>query len=489
MNEVIGAKGGSNDRRRSLVIRQNLLKKLKQHRIRMLEKQVRKIQIKTFFTTVSLLIPYSFLNTIFKNSKKIKDNKKITIYDKKPNIKNTEENKEIEVEIIKPKKIISFLKEKKIEVRLKPKKDKNKESNEIKKDKNNEKEEIKQKNSEVVPEIKKDNVNKINIVPIIPIISINKKKEQDKENDFEDKKTSSKTEEDINTTFIINDIAVEVENLLEEENKEVEEDSIYNPISEVNKVLNELDDISFLIKDCSRDEVDYYYRLLDRNISSLTKLEIPKDLDIYLYEKLNNKIDKVYDKKKELETALYNKDNNKVIKNNISDDKYFKLKEKVKKIEKEKEKIIKKIDKKIRQKKIPAIIKKIIYLNTLALSLLYVSKTSNKKRKKINKRASLITTYLVASKMNSIVRQKENNDNYMNVVEQNIEGISSTMELIDATNNEIDSLINNIYINYKDYLQYDETKNLVNSLKTVKNDILQKQKELVNIKNKKKIKK
>ena len=245
MNEVIGAKGGSNDRRRSLVIRQNLLKKLKQHRIRMLEKQVRKIQIKTFFTTVSLLIPYSFLNTIFKNSKKIKDNKKITIYDKKPNIKNTEENKEIEVEIIKPKKIISFLKEKKIEVRLKPKKDKNKESNEIKKDKNNEKEEIKQKNSEVVPEIKKDNVNKINIVPIIPIISINKKKEQDKENDFEDKKTSSKTEEDINTTFIINDIAVEVENLLEEENKEVEEDSIYNPISEVNKVLNELDDISF----------------------------------------------------------------------------------------------------------------------------------------------------------------------------------------------------------------------------------------------------
>ena len=87
MNEVIGAKGGSNDRRRSLVISKNLLKKLKQHRLKRLEKKVRIIQVGTFFKTTAILIPYSFLNILFKRNK----NKEIIIINKKE--KNNENKK------------------------------------------------------------------------------------------------------------------------------------------------------------------------------------------------------------------------------------------------------------------------------------------------------------------------------------------------------------------------------------------------------------
>ena len=496
MKEAIGSKGGSNDRRRTVIITRNRKKKLKEKsenikKIKELEKRVRRKQIINFFTAVPLVISGKVFKTIISNCTIINKTK-----DKKDSL-NTLSNITI------------------------------KKDNYINKEK--ETPDINEKKSDKLPIIIKT------VEPKVYIVEENKKTEEPISKDidkkiietFEDKFKKVRTE--LKKIAYSNNI-VNKDNI---EYKKEAEDLLYK----LDLVIKKLDECNNMIEKSKLGDEEYYYYLALKYIDEFNNHCIVaniKDSDLYI--EIADKLKLLDLKKVELKDKLSDKQiNNDILVDdsnieNMDDSFYDEFNENIEEIQNIQEEISEEFSDSIKEEKInskakkeeknihnkkeynkvnksnnveviednknkvideaSAALIKAKALNRYCEKLLsIINKPSMKLPSVRSTKAVAVTTLIAAYFMKKILRNKyiikrrkkilaKDYDKY---IENDLENINKVSDLIKQASSKISDIINEIIKRYSDYLYLKEFQELLDNLENIKNNILEKEYEIDNI--------
>ena len=523
MDETIGVKGGNNDRRRSLVITKKRLKKLKlrqkllkKKKLEELEKKVKRLQIVTFFKATSLILSGLVFKTIFDNSKKNQNIKKINI-DMSNEKQNATENKknnidtpDVKVLFIRDILNINNVVVKKDNLKKADKNDNKvlKEKEEIKKNKVNDelqmktevsKKEKKENNIETKKNIFQNNTS-ISIVAGINQDKRENRKDKDKNNDNGKNVDIPKKEKDkiISKGIIekyqeeLKQIRTELKKIISEydENQEYA-DNAEELLEKVKLVIEKLDLLAESIKVSDVMMNDYYYDLIMYYTSELNDPMILNELkDSDLYYLLSQKIGIMNDKTDKLRYELSQKKSKTDDIEKVDTFEFKKFSEKLDKFQEEQKKIIRKTEKEVKKAKTVSrrILNKMIALRMQVLSLLLLMATMRRPSVR-NSKAAAISTLATVYFMNQILKDKYDDSNkkevldtdYIKAVESNLDDINSTLSLISVTSGKLDKLINDITAEFSDYLELDECQELLNSLYSVRKEIKEKEYEINSI--------
>ena len=532
MNEAIGAKGGRRDRKRTIIITSENKKKLKefykkkkQMRLKKLEKEVRTIELASFFIAMPIAIAGTTMETLLN----IRDEKKTDyqaskelqtetlhnqgklelnetsvliennqVYDTKKQLPKTIDGKEIkipqEIEITEAPNFIKT--EKPIEKIFPDKKVEIKETI-TKKKPITEKKENKVPNQENKVEVKKKSQTKIPL-PSIDIttkkVGINKQLERFQEQEII-KKYESK----------LKDIRQDLKQLIYEYNvlnqqtndiyeSKIAEDILYQLSIMIKKMEQLKDKLKTEIK--SLENEAYVQYLVDSYIEEFKNknvVEEIKDSDLYILisekleqvetetNKLNNKVDK---KKDDLEideekfTSLkesfydYENFNNQLIALQYEQDAILKdLEEKISNSVTETERVTYNFKMMNKQSK--------RLLNLLAIPMMIPGNRSAKAM------ATATAAYLLFMRnlLNPRLEKKRYRiievTDYSKEVERGISKIEDATNLIHKTSSKLETVIKNIEKNYKDYIDnVPEYKELLNNLNELLADLKVKEEEL-----------
>lgn len=532
MNEAIGAKGGRRDRKRTIIITSENKKKLKefykkkkQMRLKKLEKEVRTIELASFFIAMPIAIAGTTMETLLN----IRDEKKTDyqaskelqtetlhnqgklelnetsvliennqVYDTKKQLPKTIDGKEIkipqEIEITEAPNFIKT--EKPIEKIFPDKKVEIKETI-TKKKSIAEKKENKVPNQENKVEVKKKSQTKIPL-PSIDIttkkVGINKQLERFQEQEII-KKYESK----------LKDIRQDLKQLIYEYNvlnqqtndiyeSKIAEDILYQLSIMIKKMEQLKDKLKTEIK--SLENEAYVQYLVDSYIEEFKNknvVEEIKDSDLYILisekleqvetetNKLNNKVDK---KKDDLEideekfTSLkesfydYENFNNQLIALQYEQDAILKdLEEKISNSVTETERVTYNFKMMNKQSK--------RLLNLLAIPMMIPGNRSAKAM------ATATAAYLLFMRnlLNPRLEKKRYRiievTDYSKEVERGISKIQDATNLIHKTSSKLETVIKNIEKNYKDYIDnVPEYKELLNNLNELLADLKVKEEEL-----------
>lgn len=532
MNEAIGAKGGRRDRKRTIIITSENKKKLKefykkkkQMRLKKLEKEVRTIELASFFIAMPIAIAGTTMETLLN----IRDEKKTDyqaskelqtetlhnqgklelnetsvliennqVYDTKKQLPKTIDGKEIkipqEIEITEAPNFIKT--EKPIEKIFPDKKVEIKETI-TKKKSIAEKKENKVPNQENKVEVKKKSQTKIPL-PSIDIttkkVGINKQLERFQEQEII-KKYESK----------LKDIRQDLKQLIYEYNvlnqqtndiyeSKIAEDILYQLSIMIKKMEQLKDKLKTEIK--SLENEAYVQYLVDSYIEEFKNknvVEEIKDSDLYILisekleqvetetNKLNNKVDK---KKDDLEideekfTSLkesfydYENFNNQLIALQYEQDAILKdLEEKISNSVTETERVTYNFKMMNKQSK--------RLLNLLAIPMMIPGNRSAKAM------ATATAAYLLFMRnlLNPRLEKKRYRiievTDYSKEVERGISKIEDATNLIHKTSSKLETVIKNIEKNYKDYIDnVPEYKELLNNLNELLADLKVKEEEL-----------
>ena len=532
MNEAIGAKGGRRDRKRTIIITSENKKKLKefykkkkQMRLKKLEKEVRTIELASFFIAMPIAIAGTTMETLLN----IRDEKKTDyqaskelqtetlhnqgklelnetsvliennqVYDTKKQLPKTIDGKEIkipqEIEITEAPNFIKT--EKPIEKIFPDKKVEIKETI-TKKKSIAEKKENKVPNQENKVEVKKKSQTKIPL-PSIDIttkkVGINKQLERFQEQEII-KKYESK----------LKDIRQDLKQLIYEYNvlnqqtndiyeSKIAENILYQLSIMIKKMEQLKDKLKTEIK--SLENEAYVQYLVDSYIEEFKNknvVEEIKDSDLYILisekleqvetetDKLNNKVDK---KKDDLEideekfTSLkesfydYENFNNQLIALQYEQDAILKdLEEKISNSVTETERVTYNFKMMNKQSK--------RLLNLLAIPMMIPGNRSAKAM------ATATAAYLLFMRnlLNPRLEKKRYRiievTDYSKEVERGISKIEDATNLIHKTSSKLETVIKNIEKNYKDYIDnVPEYKELLNNLNELLADLKVKEEEL-----------
>jgi len=499
MKGTIGAKGGSNDRRKTAIITRNKKKKLtednQKKRIKELEKKVRKTQVINFLTAVPLVISASVVKTFLRNCNTINENK-------------NEKEKSFELPSLETEEI-------------------NKEVEEVYDDK-----------EEVKDSIKKDNnINKLPIV-IIPIDEVVKTTKVEKEVVKEVKPSEEVINKDLDKKIIetygeeLKKVRTELKEIAySNPSKSGEYEDYSNEakilLDKLNMVIKKFDDCCDMIETSNLGDENYYYELALKYIDEFNKRSIVEGVkSSELYIEISDKL-KVIDKKKEelrkkvldkkmdiaivtddKEESTYDEFEYEDIKKGIDDIQNYQeeiikeVDDTSKKVSKPSEKEEKKIDKKssksseILKKEANAIsevdiaLSKAKALNKYCTALLATINKSSMKRPSVRSTKAVATTTLIATYfMRKLLkgrfirkRKKIKKVDYSKYMENNLADIENAIELIKEASNKLDDLIVDIKVRFSEYLYLKEFQDLLSNLEEIKSNISEKEYEINNIK-------
>lgn len=504
MKETIGAKGGSNDRRKTAIITRSKKKKLNEEEniIKELEKKVRKRQVINFLTAVPLVISANVFKTFLKNCNTINkgENKKTKSFEL-PSLEKEEINKDIDEKIDNDKE----------------------EKDSIKKD---------------------DSIDKlpIVIVPTDEIVKINKEKVEKVEEDKEEIKPKEEViNKDIDKKIIetygeeLKKVRTELKEIAYSNSKSGEYEDYSNEakllLDKLNLVIKKLDDCSDMIETSKLGDENYYYELALKYIDEFNNRSVVDGIkDSNLYIEIADKL-KVIDKmKEELRKKVLDKQMNIAISNDEKDEKeelnedefeYEEVKDDIDDLQDYQEEIMKEIDnipkktskpeekeekkvnknssksREVLQKESNAIsevdiaLSKAKALNKYCNALLATINKASMKRPSVRSTKAVATTTLIATYfMRKLLkgrfirkRKKIKKVDYSKYMENNLADINNAIELIREASNKLDDLINDIRARFSEYLYLKEFQELLGNLEEIKGNIREKEYEINNIKN------
>ena len=523
MDETIGVKGGKNDYKRTLRITQKQKKKLKKYQeekeIKELEKEVKKKQKYLLIKTIPIAIS---IGTI----KMFHDRKKEEI----PLLDIDEEENVIEVKKDNPYKEITIVKngkKQKITVNIELVEKEIKEIKEIEKEKEEKvksqeiiKEDIKEEKKELLrDEIKEEKEENKELEK-----NTSQEKEIKKENinsniSFEDLSENNKNKlNKLKTRKIINvyekelkDIRYELRELEFEYN--VLNDSVDNAIlsKEVEKILDKLNSIidkleklkeRIKIEDLDKYDDNYIYTLIEDYLKEFKDKKIINEIkDSPLYILISEKIDELDNKKTSFKKKVTTKKED--LKEREVDfeklkDEYLDMKrynESINKFYENQERLLEEIQKKIDNAVTVTEKVKVEFefmnmqgkglLKALALLMFIPGNRSAKT-------AALMTgSYLNFTKKilnpKTVERKYKviNVNDYSESIKGNINKIEEVEDLLSKNESQIDKLISKIKTDYKEYLGViSEADNLLKNLEKIKNNIREKEYEMIKMKEK-----
>lgn len=507
MKETIGAKGGSNDRRKTAIITRSKKKKLnkEENKIKELEKKVRKRQVINFLTSVPLVISASVVKTFLKNCNIISKNEEI----KSKEVPS--EREKIDKDIVK----------------------------EIDND------------NEIDDSIKIDksinkNIDKLPIVvvPTYEIVKSKKEKVEKKEVEEEIKPKEEIINKDVDKKIIetygeeLKKVRTELKEIAYSNSSKSSEYEDYSNeakilLDKLNLVIKKLDDCSNMIDASKLGDENYYYELALKYISEFNNRSVVdgiKDSDLYI--EIADKL-KVIDKmKEELRKKVLDKQMNIAISNGEKDEKeelnedefeYEEVKEDIDYLQDYQEEIIKEIDNNSKKGSIPnkkeenevkkdssktkeiellekesnaisevdIALSKAKALNKYCNALLATINKASMKRPSVRSTKAVATTTLIATYfMRKLLkgrfirkRKKIKKVDYSKYMENNLADINNAIELIREASNQLDDLINDIRARFSEYLYLKEFRELLGNLEEIKGNIREKEYEINNIKN------
>lgn len=505
MKETIGAKGGSNDRRKTAIITRSKKKKLnkEENKIKELEKKVRKRQVINFLTAVPLVISASVVKTFLKNCNIISKNEEI----KSKEVPS--EREKIDKDIVK----------------------------EIDND------------NEIDDSIKIDksinkNIDKLPIVvvPTYEIVKSKKEKVEKKEVEEEIKPKEEIINKDVDKKIIetygeeLKKVRTELKEIAYSNSSKSSEYEDYSNeakilLDKLNLVIKKLDDCSNMIDASKLGDENYYYELALKYISEFNNRSVVdgiKDSDLYI--EIADKL-KVIDKmKEELRKKVLDKQMNIAISNDEKDEKeelnedefeYEEVKDDIDDLQDYQEEIMKEIDnipkktskpeekeekkvnknssksREVLQKESNAIsevdiaLSKAKALNKYCNALLATINKASMKRPSVRSTKAVATTTLIATYfMRKLLkgrfirkRKKIKKVDYSKYMENNLADINNAIELIREASNKLDDLINDIRARFSEYLYLKEFQELLGNLEEIKGNIREKEYEINNIKN------
>ncbi len=504
MNETIGTKGGSNDRKRTIIITKNRKKKLKKQsenieikKIKELEKRVRKSQIINFFAAVPLIISSEVLKTIISNCKVINKNQ----------VK--EENNMININS-------STIVDKEV-------------------------------NEKFDDNLNYDSINKLSVHDKLPIIitpieekvylndkDITKEKEESINND-----KTIKIEETINKdidkkiieTYIdeLKTVRTELKKVAYDySNKDnVSKTEAEDLLDKLNLVIKKLDIFNNMIIKSKLGDEEYYYYLALKYIEEFNNhniVENVKNSDLYI--EIADKLKTIDYMKEELRKQVIQKQigNDILIENaDIEDTFYEEFNADIEDFQNAQEEIIEELnvfipedekadydsekDKRENNKsnddeivednkniiidEASIALSKAKALNKYCAKLIsIIDKPSMKLPSVRSTKAVAITTLIAVYFMKKVLknnyrikrRKKIMIKDFDKSIENDLENIEKVSTLIKQASSEINDIINEIITKYSNYLHLKEFQKLLNNLENIKNDILEKEYEIDNIK-------
>ena len=527
MNETIGARGGHNDRKRSLIIRKQqklrLIAEREEKEIKELESRVKKQQKFTLIKTLPIIIAHETIKTFFNTPKESQVDKKAQVPE------NNNKEKQIVILDNSNKKIVTTIKlEINEEYFKKSKSEKRQEEQEnsktIKKEEPEEKENHKTK--EVKPTISTISNEENNKIDYTQSMKKNTGKTEEVFQDFipmpihESEKAVSKElnlyEENLTDNQLkklnklktrklideyqkqLKDIRFDLRNLIFEYNILVEESQNAKLSSETEIILDKLSFIINKLEELKRkieienlDKYDdnYIYTLVEGYLEEFKDKRVVQEIkDSPLYITISEKLEELDDKKEQLE---------------IKEEKFEKLKEKYFNVEQinkslldfqyEQDQILKEVREKVKnaisiQEKVEVQItamnrqtKKIFKM--LRRQLLFPGFRSGR---------SMATTaaaylYFVNNILNPQTTTKKYKvitvKDYSKDLENNINNIMDAKNILNKTSKQIDKMLKEITEEFKDYLGViKEADELLSNLKRMKQELKEKEYEMDRIK-------
>lgn len=507
MNENIGVKGDRNDRRRTnIIISENQKKvalynkKLKEEKLKRLEKRVKKQQIINFFIVLPLLATTKTLDTIYKNVSKKKNEETIESLEEQPldqiRIKEITFEKYKLAEKHTPKIDINLKKEKEEhKAKIRVVETVNKEETKDYLEENKQTENIEHRhNIGISPRIEKDYDNLTNK----KILTEYETRLKDIRNDLK------------KITYEFKLLEIEKEENPSKEDVEVLLDKINIVIGKINSLENK---ISF--DNCNFYDDHYIEQLVSEYIEQFNNkkfIEEIKDSDLYIL--ISEKILKLEEEKNKLKDKIDSEKDKLEITTEAIDKRkkefydFENINNELLKIQYEQDYALKELEEKIKNAK--SVEEKVQY------QIKFMKIESDKILKKMARprlipgvRSGKIGAFLGATflffakkvrypklerKKYKVITIKD----YTSDLETNTEKIVSTKALLEKTSNRIDNMIKEFSQEYEDYIDsIPDTKKLIDNLYSMKEmlkekeyeieKITHKQQQLVN-KNKEKIK-
>ncbi len=538
MNETIGARGGHNDRKRSLIIRKQqklrLIAEREEKEIKELESRVKKQQKFTLIKTLPIVIAHETIKTFFSTPKASQIDKKAQVPE------NNNKEKQIVILDNSNKKIVTTIKlEINEEYFKKSKSEKRQEEQEnsktIKKEEPEEKEncetkEVKPKISTIsneennktdyIQSMKKNTCKTVEVFQdFIPmpihesekVVSIRSDLDEEKLTDNQLKKLNKlKTRKLIDEyQKQLKDIRYDLRNLIFEYNILVEESQNAKLSSETEIILDKLSFIINKLEELKRkieienlDKYDdnYIYTLVEGYLEEFKDKRVVQEIkDSPLYITISEKLEELDDKKYSLQKKVDDKKEQLEIK----EEKFEKLKEKYFNVEQinkslldfqyEQDQILKEVREKVKnaisiQEKVEVQItamnrqtKKIFKM--LRRQLLFPGFRSGR---------SMATTaaaylYFVNNILNPQTTTKKYKvitvKDYSKDLENNINNIMDAKNILNKTSKQIDKMLKEITEEFKDYLGViKEADELLSNLKRMKQELKEKEYEMDRIK-------
>lgn len=496
MKETIGAKGGTNDRRRYLKITTKQKKKLqdykKTQKLKVLEKEVKKEQLITFLAASPLIIPMTVVEELIKQEKKA---------EKIPNIgpkKIVEENKTKEEKKDQPTSSKNIHKpiSKKQEIKEQMSTPKQEEVKEILTPK--------QEEAKETPQIPKKKPLPVEVVtqheiPIPKELEVEASTATDTLQNLKNKKIISEYENKLK------DVRIELKKLIFEYNILVEtSDELYESkeaeklLEKLNLIIKKIEKLKskISIEANNLEEETYLSHLVEEYIAQFQDKKFISDIkDSDLYIMISEKLEELDFEKDKLNSKVDERKE----KLKVDEDKFIEIKEryydfdnfnnKLLKFQSEQDFILKDIEDKVRNSV------------TVTEKIEYKTKAMTAQSKKLLKmlsvpmmmpgarsaKALVTTTIAYLYFMRKLMRPKLEKKRYKVVevkdyskdIESNLDKINDTKVLLTKTSSKLEDIMKEFEQEYKEYFNIiPDCQKLLDNLKIILDSIHQKEEEL-----------
>ena len=525
MDETIGAKGGHNDRLRSLRISKAQKKKLKEHNyeyIKQLEKKVRKQQRYTLIKTIPIIIAGTVVHNFFGMEEETKNNDESVRHTEQKGIDEKASKGEI-----KQRKLITLPTGEKVVVYIPLKKDKKlvEEPKEIPNDTLIEPQELPQKQSSTTQTLDQKpkektpspagigELQEINDILLDGIESDIKFKDADfNELNGESKEQLSKLRSKKIIEYYeekLKDIRYDLRQTIYEYNVLVKDDDEVIISDDAKVILDRLTELISKIEELRRkidveniDKYDdnYIYVLIEEYISDFRDKKVIKEIkDSPLYIMISSKLDELEEKREkyskkieqeQIELSVKEKDFEELKKNYYSIEK---INEELSEFQKDQERLLKSLKEKVANS--TSTYERVEYeLNAMAQStrrimrlLLLQMFLPGAKFAKSFATSTAAYLYFLKNVYNPNVVEKKYRviqvTDYSNEIENSISAIDDASELLGKTYSQIDKVLSQISDKYKDYIGViPECDRIISSLKKIKQDVEEKEYEMKRLK-------
>ena len=515
MNETIGAKGGYNDKRRTLIItkqqKEKLIKKQRERDLKKLEEKVKKKQIYTLIKTLPISIGGTALKVLYENAidknkeVKTKDSNDVIVkeeYEEKVIVKKETDVREkkvviadnegkkiiVKVPIVLNKKIIKYpIKKEEI---IKEKEENKESKNEIKEEVKDilKKEEIKKEKKEINNDISFDEL---------------KPELKEKLNKLKSRKIIDEYEKQLkDIRYDLRQLISDYNVLVDEGEKSVSSSEAENVLDRLSEVIWKVEELKNKIKIDNLDKYDdnYIYTLIeDYLLEFKDKKFISEIKDSPLYVLISSKLDELDTKKDDLKNKVSSKKEELKEKEESFDklkDKYYsidKINKDLVEFQKEQEMYLEEIKRKIEksvtiEEKVEVEVEAMSrqsrrLLRRLTLAMLFPGTKAARglaltTAAYLNYTKALLNPKTVTKKYKIVTVE-----DYGKSIENSIESIDNAESLLRRTDKEIDKLISKIKNEFRDYVGLlDECDKLLSNLQRIKSNINEKEYEMEKLK-------